>query len=82
MMLHCSAHAEPIERDRCHGWERSGWGGVGRRVIHDPDQAAQPSRTAPEAAQAAAAFPPLDVAWIPVRLEWSVAEDMMLTLRA
>jgi len=47
-----------------------------------PDQAAQPSRAAPAAAQAAAAFPPLEVAWIPVRLEWSVAEDMVLTLRA
>ena len=55
-----------------------------RRVAltHDPDQAAHPPRTAPEAAQAAAAFPPLEVAWIPVRMEWSVAEDMMLTLRA
>ncbi|MBA3377633.1 MAG: hypothetical protein H0T93_02000 [Chloroflexia bacterium] len=67
--------------NRWQAWEGRGEE-VSGGVAHRPDQAAHPSRTAPEAARAAAAFPPLDVAWIPVQMEWSVAEDMVLTLRA
>jgi hypothetical protein len=55
---------------------------VGKRKWRDPDQAAHPSQATAEAAPAAAAFPPLDVAWISVQLEYDVAEDMVITFRA
>jgi len=63
------------------------WGGLtregeGREASPSPGQAAHPSPAAAEAAPAAAAFPPLEVAWILALLEWTDSEDIMFALRA
>jgi len=54
----------------------------GEAASTGPGQAAHPSPAAAEAAPAAAAFPPLEVAWILALLEWTNSEDMTVTLRA
>ncbi len=57
-------------------------GGYSGEASPAPDQAAHPSRATAEAALAAAAFPPLEVAWVPLWMEWDAKEDMVCTFRA
>jgi len=54
----------------------------GEAASTGPGQAAHPSPAAAEAAPAAAAFPPLEVAWNSRWYGCKVAEDMTITLRA